>query len=355
MRADMKNKFLQLFIVLGLCISPTLFAAEKLIFAVDLIRHGDRTPEVIMPNVDYQWKMGKGQLTPRGMRQEFDLGTKMRNRYVNETHLLPANYQAGTIYARSTSVQRTLMSAQSFLMGLYPAGTGPSMPDSKEPALPNAFQPIPIFTAPSEHDNVIYKSLSRADYERVMNYVRTTPEWKKKDNELKSKYALWSRLTGVNIKGLESLRMLGDTLYIHQLYNAPMPQGMSEDDINSIIEASKFVFVAEEQPEIATVAFNQQLMTSIAKYLEDGSKQSSDLKYVLLSAHDVTVAGALSYMGLTLSSALPPYASDLNFSLYESGPNHYTVKVTYNDLPVSIPACGGPVCELDQFLRVARK
>lgn len=349
----MKSKLWQLFVVLGLSIPSTLFAADKLIFAVDLIRHGDRTPEVMMPNVNYQWKLGKGQLTPRGMRQEYDLGTKMRKRYVNETHLLPEHYQPGTVYARSTSVERTLMSAQSFLMGLYPPGTGPSMPDSNDTALPNASQPIPIFTSPFKYDDVIHKNLSKEEYERVINYVRSTPEWKKKDNELKSKYELWSRLTGVTIKGLESLRMLGDTLYIHQLYHAPMPEGMSDEDINSMIEASKFVFIAEAQ-EVPAIAFNQQLMTNIAKYIEEGSKQSSDLKYVLLSAHDVTIGGVLSYMGVAFS-ALPPYASDLNFSMYESGANHYTVKVTYNDAPVSIPACGGPVCDLDQFLKMARK
>lgn len=352
----MKNKLLQLFIILGLCNPSILFAAEdKLIFAIDLIRHGDRTPEVMMPKVDYQWKLGKGQLTPLGMRQEYNLGSKLRHRYVEETHLLPQNYQPGTLYARSTSVERTLMSAQAFLMGLYPPGTGPSMPNSKDPALPHASQPIPIFTSPFKYDDVISKNLPREEYERIMNDIHSTPQWKNKNDELKSQYARFSTLTGVNIKGLESLRMLGDTLYIHQLYHAPMPQNMSDEDINSIIEASKFVFITEAESKVATIALYQQLMTTIAKYLEEGSRQSSDLKYVLLSAHDVTIAGALSYMDISLNGTLPPYASDLNFSLYENGFNHYIVKVTYNDAPISIPACGKAQCELDQFLQILRK
>ena len=44
-------------------IPSILFAADTLIFAIDIIRHGDRTPLMSLPTVNYQWKEGFGQLT----------------------------------------------------------------------------------------------------------------------------------------------------------------------------------------------------------------------------------------------------------------------------------------------------
>jgi acid phosphatase len=327
-----------------------LFAAETLIFAVDIIRHGDRTPILYLPKVHHVWKEGPAQLTAEGMQQEFQLGSELRKKYVDETQLLPEHYEYGTMYVRSTDYERTLMSAQSFLMGLYPLGTGPRTDSSSSHALPKGFQPIPIFSAPSKSDEVIIQTVSREERAKLMaQYVFSLPDWQQKNNELKSKYPLWSNQTGIEIENLDDLQMVGDTLYIHKIHNAPMPEGMNASDIETIISASAWAFMAEERPKEVAKAYSSKIMTNIANYLNKGSKKSSKLKYVLLSGHDTTIAGVMSYMGSPLEKA-PRYASNLNFSLYESEPNHFTVKLTYNGMPVSIPACGGTVCELHQFL-----
>ncbi|MBI2785588.1 MAG: histidine-type phosphatase [Legionella longbeachae] len=326
-----------------------LFAADNLIFAVDIIRHGDRTPVAYLPAVDYKWKEGLGQLTAEGMQQEYNMGREFRKKYVEETHLLPEHYEHGTMYVRSTDYPRTLMSAQSLLMGFYPPGTGPNTSESL-PALPYAFQPIPVFSAPAQYDEIIIQQVNKNEYEKLMDqYVYSTPEWQQKNKELQDKYPLWSRLTGVSINSLDDLQHVGDALYIHQVHKAPMPDGLSATDIKTIIDASNWAFMAEEKPQQIAKAYSSKLMTNIAHYLNKGSQQTSKLKYVLLSAHDTTIASALSYLGAPLKQS-PPYASNLNFSLYESGANYYTVRITYNGNLVRIPACGGDVCELQQFI-----
>lgn len=305
------NKFC--FNLLFLCSVPSLlFAEDTLIFAVDIIRHGDRTPIVPLSSVNYQWQEGPGQLTAEGMQQEYKLGLLFRKKYVEQAHLLPEHYEPGTMYVRSTDFDRTLMSAQSLLMGLYPPGTGPNIFDSI-PALPHAFQPIPIFSAPSKSDEVIVQHVPSTERLKLLaQYVYATKEWQEKNHELRDKYPLWSAFTGIPIKNLADLELLGDALYIHQ------------------------------------IAYSTKLMTNIAHYLNDGSQKKSKLKYVLLSAHDVTIASAMSFLGAPLEIA-PPYASNLNFSLYEHSANYFLVKVTYNGNPVPIPACGGTTCDLEQF------
>lgn len=329
-----------------------LVASEKLIVAIDLIRHGDRTPTHALPAVDYTWQEGLGQLTAEGMRQEYEMGRTFRKRYVEETHLLPPNYQRETLYVRSTDAERTLMSAESLLMGLYPAGTGPHSDDG-EVGLPGAFQPVPIHTAPTKYDDVINMNVSEETYKQLMEkYVYSTLEWQQRDSKLKGKYSLWAKLTGVKIQGLDDLIYVGDTLFIHRLHHKPMPSGLSDEDIDTIIENGNWAFMAEERPAPVAVVFSTKLMHNIADYLKRGSDQHSPLKYVLLSAHDSTIASAMSYMGVPLD--VPPrYASDLNFSLFKTDANSYIVRVTYNDKPVTIPACGGTVCTLDKFMEIS--
>ena len=181
------------------------------------------------------------------MQEEYQLGMELRKKYVDEYHLLPANYQADTIYIRSSDFDRTLMSAQSLLMGLYPLGTGPLQDDHKV-GLPYAYQPIPIHTLPKNLDDVLLINVGPRFRLLLAQYVYTRPDWREKTAELQNKFPEWSRLTGVKITNLEDLDSLADTLHIHQIHHIPMPQGLSDKDINQIIEAGDFAFAAQFKP-----------------------------------------------------------------------------------------------------------
>ena len=77
-------------IFLFLCvIANTVFASEKLIFAIDIIRHGDRTPLIELPKAPHHWEEGLGQLTPTGMAQEYQLGQRLRKEYIKQYQLYP--------------------------------------------------------------------------------------------------------------------------------------------------------------------------------------------------------------------------------------------------------------------------
>ena len=82
-------------------------------------------------------------MTARGIEQQHHLGGVIRRRY---NSLLSPNYTRSEIVVRSTDVDRTLMSAQSNLVGLYPV--------SDPPAGTVPIQPIPIHTVPINIDFV---------------------------------------------------------------------------------------------------------------------------------------------------------------------------------------------------------
>lgn len=302
----MRSK-LCLCLLLVICAPSFLLATEKLKFAVDIIRHGHRTPGETLPTVNFEWKEGLGQLTALGMQQQYELGSKFRERYIVQTGLLPEHFEPETVYIRSTDYERTLMSAQSCMMGLYPPGTGPHA------ALPYSFQPVPIFSADYRYDDVIAKYVDDDEHNRLMQrYAFSTIEWQQKDSELRPQYTRWSQMIGIEIDTLDDLDDIGDTLYDYQINNAPMPEGLSAEDIKTIIDAGAWVYLAKQTPTPVAVVFSSQLMMNIATYLKNGSQESSKLKYVLLSGHDDTIINALSFLGVIVNEC-PPFASNLKF------------------------------------------
>lgn len=327
--------------------APVLAANEKLIFALDLVRHGDRTGSDDFPTAPHTWSEGAGQLTSLGMKQQYQLGVKLHQRYMVDNQLLPKTYQANTIYARSTDYDRTLMSAQSLLAGLYPPGSGPE-------TLPAAIQPIPVHTVAASQDGAFLIDISsRKIADAINKYVYTRADWKTKSAELQSQYQRWSELTGVPVDNMYDVMGLSDTLRAYVNHDVALPNGLSAEEAQKIIEAGDWVYASLLKPkEVGDVA-GKAALQKIAYYLGQAAEQKSKIKFVLISAHDVTTMGVLSALHAPLETT-PTYAADLNFSLYESGAGNYTVKVTYNDVPVNVPGCSGNVCPLSMFTGLTR-
>ncbi|ASG67068.1 hypothetical protein fh0823_21350 [Francisella halioticida] len=91
-----------------------------------ITRHGDRAPFANIKNANYKWGISLSELTPIGMNQEYNLGKQLRKRYIEQLRLLPKDYQSQSIYVLSSPTNRTVESAQSLLMGLYPPASVPA-------------------------------------------------------------------------------------------------------------------------------------------------------------------------------------------------------------------------------------
>ncbi len=334
-----------------LCISVNAYSQhEKLIFAVDIIRHGDRTPTHELPNAPYPWSGGLGQLTPTGMNQEFKLGSEFHKRYILDTNLLPSRYSKETIYVRSSDFDRTLMSAQCALMGLYPPGNGPmALQNSNIPALPGAYQVIPVHTVPMEDDDLLVPNHDPQKFNEIMKqHVANRADWQKKTTELQPQFKRWSQLTGFKVTDLADIIHIADNLYIRKLNQLPLPNDMTEQDAQTIMDAGQWAFTTAFKPNEVGSLTGRRLVTTIADYMHQVSEQKTKLKFVLFSGHDTTILSVLSALRAPLTNP-PRYASDLNFSMYDAGVGKYVVKVTLNGKTVQIPACNNKECTLKQF------
>lgn len=338
-----------LFLILGIGISFSTFAEGKLIFAIDIIRHGDRTPLIESKAMQKIWPQGLGQLTQNGMHEAYLLGKSMRELYVNQSHLLPASYDSKRMTVRSSDMDRTLMTAQSFLYGLYPLGTGPLLLDHKTPALPEAFQPIPVHTVPIEKDGLLVPNHDRIKYRQWLEtYIFNDPIWIEKDNRLRPQYAAWSKAANVPINSLFELLYVADRLFIERLYHIVPPDGMTTKDVDEILKAGEWALLyIVNHPTWADIV-GTELAQTIKKEILLASEKKRALNYVLFVAHDTTIAAQLKRLGQNLKK-LPPYTAQLHYELYDMGGFNYKVSVSYLQKPLWIKACGGYTCSLNDF------
>lgn len=335
-------------IIFGFMISFSAFSEGKLIFAIDIVRHGDRTPLIDSPEMQKIWPQGLGQLTPTGMQQAYSLGKRMREMYVYQYHLLPKHYDTNTMTVRASDMDRTLMTAQSVLFGLYPLGTGP-MVNHATKALPEAFQPIPIHTVPREQDSLLVTNYDKIKYRQWLEtYVFNDSAWIQKDRELKRHYAAWSKVFNTPINNLFELLHVNDRLFIERLYHVPLSEGMTAQDADEILESGQWALLyIINHPSWAETVGNE-LAQTIKREILLATGQARLLKYVLFVAHDTTIAAQLKLLGQNLEE-LPPYAAQLHYEVLDMGASDYKIRVTYDQKPLWIDACGGYTCSPSEF------
>ena len=94
---------------------------DKLLFVWEHFRHGARGPYIginsktNLDSLGEKWD-GTGEITPLGMRMHYLLGAATRKKYGN---FLSNIYNPNEIFIISTKVNRTIVSINSFLQGLY--------------------------------------------------------------------------------------------------------------------------------------------------------------------------------------------------------------------------------------------
>lgn len=132
------------------------------------------------------------------------MGRWLRNRYA---HLLPPKYSVYDVYVSSTDVDRTLMSAEANLAGIYPP-IGAEVWDIK------TWMPIPVHTVPENEDNVLAGKKYCDKYAFEYQKVLTSPEIKEINAENAELYEYLSRMTGKSVSSIETVEYLYNTLYI---------------------------------------------------------------------------------------------------------------------------------------------
>lgn len=320
-----------------------------------LYRHGDRSPINPYPTDPYRdpsyWPAGWGQLTTRGMARHFRQGQWLRDRY---SGWLAANYSRAEIVVRSTDVDRTLMSAQSQLAGLFP----PSGSQVFDPSLP--WQPIPVHTVPQEQDYLLSSHAHCPRFEELQAAIETGEFMRGLYIENKELFQYISEHVGENITDIVKLDYVYDTLLIESENNFTLPAW------------TRSVFPGQQFKQLRDLSFTVDTLTQELKRLKGGplvkemlshwdqlqaGTLDPEMKVFMYSGHDTTVAPLLHTLGV-FNTIAPPYASLVLVELLDRGAGPL-VKVSYrNDsslppFPLTLPGCDH-LCPLEQFRQLTR-
>ena len=315
---------------------------EKLVFAISLIRHGDRAPYAKLKEntAKHEWPNGISELTPKGMRQVYLLGKKIRERYVETFHLIPTEYKPNSVYVLSTPYTRTTMSAECCLAGLYPNRTGPKLPDGSF-ALPDGYQPIPIFTIGPNEKNIINPETSKnEEYHRLLDHEsKQQSSWQEKNKELAEDFKRWSEIFGIQINNIYDILLPGDTVFCLTQHGLPLPEGLTKEDAEKIIDVYLYVCLTRVAPKPFTHFMAEGFITKLNDDLQAVVENRQKYKYKLYSGHDISIVSIMNALEATLEKN-PPYASHLDFELYQSRTEYY-MKVFYNGIIVEFPKSNG--------------
>ena len=148
-----------------------------------MFRHGDRTPVNtfegdLYTEKDWEQYGGFGQLTQTGMMQHFKYGQYLRDRY---SSFLDPIYNRNKVFVRSTNVDRTLMSANSLLAGLFPPKDYQKFNSNLD------WQPIPIHTYDFDTDPIFFPMGNCPRYNELKNGVLKSQEYIDTNNQYQVK------------------------------------------------------------------------------------------------------------------------------------------------------------------------
>ncbi|EFN77523.1 Lysosomal acid phosphatase [Harpegnathos saltator] len=324
-----------------------------IVFANVLYRHGDRTPIAPYPSDPYRsetlWPVPYGELTNLGKHQHLLLGRWLRKRY---SHLLSATYTRYDIYVRSTDVDRTLMSAEANLAGLYPPIKDQIWDRMK-------WMPIPVHTIPENQDYVLSGKKYCARYKCELEKVLNSPERQRINKENAELYSYLTKNSGYKISSLEHVEHLYNTLYIENLYNKTLPQwtrSVFPDKMKPLAELS---FTTDANNKILQKLKSGPLLGEMIDHMVKKSQKAlkPDRKMWIYSAHDQTIANFLMALNL-FEPHCPPYGATVLIELRTNPKNQYFVTVSYKNsteepILMTLPGCN-TLCPLENFIALTK-
>nr|XP_034985516.1 prostatic acid phosphatase-like isoform X2 [Zootoca vivipara] len=346
------------FFLLGFISSLLLQSASgrELHFVLLIYRHGDRSPIEVYPNSlhnESAWSQGFGQLTKIGMQQHYELGQYIKKRYSN---FLSAEYKREEILIQSTETDRTIMSAQANLAGMYPP-TGDQIWNPKI-----LWQPIPVHVVPKESNPKLrYPIFNCPRYKELLRETMESSEFKAKIHPYKDfmeTIGLYSGYDPQVLMYLANFKMwhVQDTLFCESVHNLTLPVWATKEvraklaELTVLSLSSFFgIYKREEKARLQ----GGLLVKNILEKLSRAAKGSEKRKMLVYSAHDTTL-GALQMALNIYNEKLPPYAACQFFELYQEDNGEQTVEMYFRNHTMkdpyqqTLPGCSS-ACPLPKF------
>ena len=345
----------------------------ELRFVLTIFRHGARSP--MAEGVDFlgeKWDTYL-QLTDVGIRQMYLLGTKNRKKY---SSFLSSTYNPKEICAFSSNWNRTILSANAYLQGLFPFNLGSQISNEKlknsnppvsvselademeklnSYPLPYGMQIIPVGIIPEKDRlNTFYNSCpnsrglleSNMANENIQNFVKEfNSNYKEKITKALS---IEDKELFLNFKNI--VRFFG-VFYSDYVDNRKMntlrDSGIDFEELNKtafnsfILDNFEFFAGNKDFNNIFSSPF-LQIISSYMKGRVDSDNQnkfeytSSNPKMIIYSLHDYDITSLIAtiqdFFDLPKEHYYPSFASSLTFELdFDQTNKKFVIHLLFND------------------------
>lgn len=364
----------------------------------ELWRHGARSAAYNTFNQSYVDAEGPGNLVGNGQRMHYLLGRQVRKEYPSLFPVDQKNVSFSDFEVWSTDIQRTLLSAYSHMMGIYPLGTGKvtsndvdktKLPpfNSVDPsftgdfALPEGAAAIPINVKVTPTDDFFMKG---------MKYVCKTADDKsdmlfeeevKKGNPIqalsdKIKAAGWDCNKWFKQGKDYDLNTTGIFADVNKCYYYYEGKGMegTDDIIDQMQTAFAIYYIASKfkDPMINKLWTTKMSQYIISKF-QGVMSGKSNLKFLGFSGHEGNLFAYMLNYGIVSEECLiksltekvdncypgPDFAANIIWELaQDSTDNQWYVKARYNG-NVILKSCEGMTaegyCKFNDFVESLNK
>ncbi|XP_067000756.2 venom acid phosphatase Acph-1 [Anabrus simplex] len=320
-------------------------------------RHGLRTPADTYPNDPYLHHdfapYGWGQLTNEGKMSQFKQGEYLRKRY---DKFLGEIYSPDLIEVLTTGVDRTIMSAQLEMAGMWP----PSAEQEWNPEL--RWQPTSIKSIPLNEDRLLLVRIPCPKYYMELEYVRNSSEIQCIIEDMGGSTELFQELsdkTGLKISTPDDILSLYGTLKAEEDFNLTLPEWTKSYYPEKLEPLAKFSFELN--------AYNEEMKTIkggplLKKIIEDSQcKINGENKHKvhMYTGHDSTIANVLITLGVW-DSQIPEYDIMVLFELRQDPEtNEYGMKIflrnstSHDPYSLTVPDCEN-FCPFSQFVDLVK-
>ncbi|XP_066497069.1 lysophosphatidic acid phosphatase type 6 [Hoplias malabaricus] len=279
-----------------------------------------------------------GQLTTLGMQQLYDLGVRLRKRYIHDVALLTPSFNDKEVYIRSTNIVRTIDSAKCLVAGLFQQ---------------RQIDIVPILTVEAEKE-VLYPNY----YGCQLLKQRTGYRWAESSTlpDIASDLQSIQKALGVQSQKRLDFILIRDDMVARETHGLPCPAVL--DSWRTTVEQRAVDMICHiyeprnrENIQLCVGPLLHILVNNMEMKAQ-GSALDKDRKLYLYSVHDTTLMPCLMALGV-FDMKWPPYAADITLELHQHCHNkqHY-VKVSYLGQDQKLPGCSDVYCSLGEFKQV---
>ncbi|XP_063070027.1 lysophosphatidic acid phosphatase type 6 [Engraulis encrasicolus] len=276
-----------------------------------------------------------GQLTTIGMQQLYDLGTRLRARYIQDVPFLTPSFTPAEVYIRSTNIVRTIESAKCLVAGLF---------QQKQTGT------VPILTSQAETE-ILYPNYHGCKLLRLLSGHRWAESAKLPDIAKDIKEIQGD--LGIPLEKEVDFILIRDDMVARQTHGLACPPQL--DNWKSKVEqrAVDMIYHVYEPSKKGNLQLcvGPLLHTMLSNMEEkvQGTSSEPHRKLFLYSVHDTTLMPCLMALGI-FDMRWPPYAADITMELLENRTTKEAfVKVLYLGKEQHIPGCSSKTCPLKEF------